>query len=223
MSLSQIEDRSVLTALDRPRTVGGLRKRLFDMVGAFALLVFLAPVMLLIALAIRILDPGPVIFGHRRIGAGDRRFQCFKFRTMVVNSKEVLQALLDSDPEARAEWEATQKLRNDPRITLLGRILRETSLDELPQLFNVLRGDMSLVGPRPIVDAEIERYGSDFDAYCRARPGITGLWQVSGRSNTSYDRRVQLDVAYVSNWSLVKDISILVKTISVVLKREGSC
>jgi exopolysaccharide production protein ExoY len=142
---------------------------------------------------------------------------------MATNSAELLQRLLQTDPAARAEWEATQKLRNDPRVTRLGRFLRETSLDELPQLFNVLRGEMSLIGPRPIVDEEVHRYTHRFEAYKRTRPGVTGMWQVNGRSNTSYASRVKFDTYYVRHWSLWLDIQILVKTVKVVMKREGSC
>jgi lipopolysaccharide/colanic/teichoic acid biosynthesis glycosyltransferase len=166
---------------------------------------------------------GPVLFGHRRLGHGGRSFKCFKFRTMVSNSNEVLQDLLARDPAAREEWNASHKLRTDPRITSFGRFLRKSSLDELPQLFNVLLGDMSLVGPRPIVTDEIARYRQYYTDYARARPGMTGLWQVSGRSNCDYDQRVQYDVTYVRDWSIAGDITILLRTIKVVFAREGSC
>jgi len=170
----------------------------------------------------KITDPGPIFFGHKRVGFDGQHFHCYKFRSMATNSAELLQKLLQSDPVAKAEWEASQKLRNDPRVTRIGRILRETSLDELPQLFNVLKGDMSLVGPRPIVDDEIPRYSHRISAYKRVRPGVTGMWQVNGRSDTSYAARVKFDSYYVRNWSVFLDVRILFKTIGVVLKRDGS-
>ena len=141
---------------------------------------------------------------------------------MVINSKEVLEQLLENDPSAKEEWDATFKLKNDPRITKIGRFLRRTSLDELPQLFNVLRGEMSLVGPRPIITAELERYNDEVDYYLLSKPGMTGLWQVSGRSDVDYETRVYLDAWYVKNWSMWNDIAILFKTISVVLKKDGA-
>jgi Undecaprenyl-phosphate galactose phosphotransferase WbaP len=192
-----------------------------DALGAGLLVLVLAPAMALIALAIR-RDGGPVFYAQRRIGLGGRHFGCLKFRTMVVNGDEVLRRHLQNDPRAAAEWANSQKLRKDPRVTGIGRLLRLTSLDELPQLFNVLRGDMSLVGPRPIVDKEIPRYRDDFAWYCAVRPGLTGLWQVSGRSDTSYARKVHLDSWYVRNWSLWDDIVILAKTIPAVLLRRGA-
>jgi Undecaprenyl-phosphate galactose phosphotransferase WbaP len=193
----------------------------FDKAAALLLLLLLTPLLLVIASIVRT-DRGPALFAHRRIGANGRRFSCLKFRTMVKDADRVLRRVLETDPAARAEWEATQKLRMDPRVTSIGRFLRDTSLDELPQLINVLRGEMSLVGPRPIVEAEIVRYGRDIDHYYDARPGMTGLWQVSGRSDTSYQRRVQLDVWYVKNWSLWHDIAILLKTIPAVLSKDGA-
>jgi len=167
-------------------------------------------------------EPGPIIFRQVRVGFSGRPFICFKFRTMCVNSEAVLAALLDADPAALAEWEARRKLVNDPRITHLGRFLRQSSLDELPQLVNILRGEMSLVGPRPIVPAEMSRYGDQLDLYLSARPGLTGAWQVSGRSDCGYDKRVQLDADYVSNWRFPTDLSILLRTISAVIERKGS-
>ena len=193
----------------------------FDLSAAFLLVLFLAPVLLAIAAAVK-MDGGPVFFAHKRIGVGGTRFGCLKFRSMVTNSAEVLEDLLARDPAAAAEWAATQKLRNDPRITRVGAVLRATSLDELPQLFNVLRLEMSLVGPRPIVDKETRHYGNNLAYYLEARPGITGLWQVSGRSDTTYAQRVQLDSWYVKNWSLWHDIAILAKTIPAVLLRRGA-
>jgi lipopolysaccharide/colanic/teichoic acid biosynthesis glycosyltransferase len=145
-----------------------------------------------------------------------------KFRSMVVNADQMLKQLLDTDPQARAEWESGFKLKNDVRVTRIGRFLRRTSLDELPQLWNVMRGEMSLVGPRPIVDEELARYGADVKYYLQVRPGMTGLWQVSGRSNTDYATRVSLDVDYVKNWSVLRDVVILFKTIRVVVKGHGA-
>jgi undecaprenyl-phosphate galactose phosphotransferase len=203
------------------RPLSRLIKALFDQLVAAALLVILAPLFLVLGWIIRA-DGGPALFGHLRIGANGQRFRCLKFRTMVPDADAVLQRILATDPRARAEWHRTHKLRDDPRVTRIGLFLRQTSLDELPQLLNVLRGEMSLVGPRPIVDAEICRYGHDIVYYYEAKPGITGLWQVSGRSNTSYDDRVKLDVWYVRNWTLWHDIAILLKTIPAVLFKRGA-
>jgi len=196
-------------------------KRSFDLAGASLLLVLLAPVLLGIAWAVR-RDGGPAIFGHERVGRNGRPFKCLKFRSMVANADEVLKALLARDADARAEWDREFKLKNDIRITPIGRLLRKTSLDELPQLMNVLKGDMSLVGPRPIVEAELERYGADVRYYLMAKPGMTGLWQVSGRNDVDYSTRVSLDVSYVREWSLRRDIGILFRTINVVLRGSGA-
>ena len=204
-----------------PAPVGGWRKQCMDRCGAAVLLVALAPLFLLLAILIR-RDGGGALYRHQRLGANGKVFPCMKFRSMVANSDSVLEQLLASDPIALAEWQATQKLRLDPRVTRVGRLLRKTSLDELPQLFNVLRGEMSLVGPRPIVRAEISRYGSEIGYYYQARPGLTGLWQVSGRSDTSYAQRVELDVQYISTWTLWRDIVIVLKTIPAVVLRKGA-
>ncbi|WP_423760104.1 sugar transferase [Burkholderia sp. NLJ2] len=206
------------------RTVGRIKqmvKRSFDLVGASLLLVVLAPALLGIAWTVR-RDGGRAIFGHERVGRNGRPFKCLKFRSMVTNADAVLKALLERDPDARAEWDREFKLKNDVRITPIGRFLRKTSLDELPQLVNVLKGDMSLVGPRPIVEAELERYGADVRYYLMAKPGMTGLWQVSGRNDTDYSTRVSLDVSYVREWSLRRDIGILFRTINVVLRGSGA-
>lgn len=202
--------------------VGGAAKRAIDIAGALAALIFLAPVMLLCAAAIAATSRGPVIFAHQRIGFGGRRFPCLKFRTMWQDADVRLGDILNMDERARREWSATQKLAADPRVTAIGRFLRTTSLDELPQLFNVLVGQMSLIGPRPIVDSEVSRYGSAFHYYVRTRPGITGLWQVSGRSTTSYGERVELDKRYASDWSLLGDLKIAAQTVVVVLQRTGA-
>jgi lipopolysaccharide/colanic/teichoic acid biosynthesis glycosyltransferase len=167
-------------------------------------------------------SPGPIFYSHRRIRKNGAFFSMWKFRTMCVNSAEVLEEYLAQHPEARAEWNNTHKLRNDPRITPIGSFLRRYSLDELPQLWNVLAGQMSLVGPRPIVAAEVEKYGNSFSCYCRVKPGLTGLWQVSGRSELSYDARVALDCEYVERWSLQKDAKILLKTFAAVVNQDGA-
>lgn len=203
------------------RPVFRILKAAIDVAIATLVLLLASPALLAIAVAIR-MDGGPALFAHRRVGTGGRHFHCLKFRTMVTDSEQVLQDALATDPELLAEWNATRKLRNDPRITRLGQFLRKTSLDELPQLINVVRLEMSLVGPRPIVDSEVAFYGDDISHYYAARPGLTGLWQVSGRSNTSYARRVQLDTWYVTNWTIWHDITVLFKTILVVLRRDGA-
>ncbi|HBV1430425.1 TPA: undecaprenyl-phosphate galactose phosphotransferase WbaP, partial [Klebsiella pneumoniae] len=190
-------------------------KRAFDIFGALAIIIVLSPLLLYISRKVK-KDGGPAIYGHERIGKGGVPFKCLKFRSMVINSKEVLTALLESDPESKKEWDETFKLKNDPRITKIGGVLRRTSLDELPQLFNVLKGEMSLVGPRPIITAELERYNEEVEYYLLSKPGMTGLWQVSGRSDVDYETRVYLDAWYVKNWSMWNDIAILFKTISVV-------
>jgi lipopolysaccharide/colanic/teichoic acid biosynthesis glycosyltransferase len=189
---------------------------------AVVALIFLAPVMAGVALAVFLQDGGPVVFAHRRIGKGGRYFHCYKFRSMAVDAEQRLAQLLASDPEARAEWEKDHKLRNDPRVTKLGAFLRKTSLDELPQLFNVLKGQMALVGPRPIVDAEVVKYGSRFSSYCAVKPGITGLWQISGRNDTSYRTRVALDSVYAKRRNLFLDSYIIAATVPAVLLRKGS-
>lgn len=198
-----------------------LIKALIDVLGASLLLVLASPVFFVIAAAVR-LDGGPALFGHCRVGEGGRAFRCLKFRTMVVDADRILQETLAMDPVRAAEWAATRKLVDDPRITRVGRFLRKSSLDEVPQLFNVLRMEMSLVGPRPIVESEAALYGDGIAQYYATIPGITGLWQVSGRSNTSYAQRVQLDVWYVNNWTIWLDMVVLFKTIPVVLGREGA-
>jgi undecaprenyl-phosphate galactose phosphotransferase len=193
----------------------------FDQIAAVTLVILLAPLLCTLAILVR-RDGGPSLFRHRRVGAGGRMFNCIKFRTMVMDADETLRKTIREDHNAAAEWAATQKLRNDPRITRIGQFLRRSSLDELPQLINVLRGEMSLVGPRPIVQAEVARYGSDIEHYYAAKPGLTGLWQVSGRSDMSYTRRVRLDVWYVRNWTLWHDIAILFKTVPAVFLQHGA-
>jgi Undecaprenyl-phosphate galactose phosphotransferase WbaP len=206
----------------RPAGLQPALKRALDILGAGALLLLTAPVFVLLALLIRA-DGGPAFYAHERVGRGGRRFGCLKFRSMVIDSQARLATLLEADPQARAEWEATRKLRDDPRVTRTGRLLRATSLDELPQLINVLRGEMSLVGPRPVIAAELAaHYGAAAEHYLSVRPGITGLWQISGRSETSYDTRVALDTQYATNLSVWTDLRILLQTPAVVLSRRGA-
>ncbi len=197
-------------------------KRALDLALASVLGLALAPLFLILAAWIKLDSPGPVFFGHRRLGLGGRPFVAWKFRTMVQDAEAVLADYLARNPDARAEWAARQKLRNDPRVTRAGRILRKFSLDELPQLWNVLKGEMSLVGPRPIVEEEVPRYGEAVRLYFRVRPGMTGLWQVSGRNDTTYAERVELDAYYVRNWSVWLDLYLLARTAWVVLTRKGA-
>jgi undecaprenyl-phosphate galactose phosphotransferase len=188
---------------------------------ATALLVALTPTLCALVIVIR-RDGGPALFRHRRIGADGRAFHCLKFRSMCINAEEMLKQHLAQNPDARQEWDKDFKLKNDPRVTRLGAFMRRTSLDELPQLLNVLKGDMSLVGPRPIVTAEVTRYGGAFASYLKCRPGITGLWQVSGRNDIDYGSRIELDARYVANWSVMNDVSILFRTFGVVMRRSGA-
>jgi exopolysaccharide production protein ExoY len=202
--------------------LGGFLKRTIDLAAAALLIVVMSPLFLFTALAIRLTTPGPVLFGHERIGLGGRSFRCWKFRTMESDADARLREHLATCPTARAEWATHRKLRNDPRVTPLGQVLREYSVDELPQLLNVIRGDMSLVGPRPVVAEELAGYGAEAKHYCAARPGITGLWQVSGRSDTEFTRRIELDAQYVRTWSLWTDLAILARTVPAVLGARGS-
>lgn len=198
--------------------LGGLSKRIMDLVIATTALVLATPVMIVVALLIKITAGGPAVFSHSRVGFGGKPFNCYKFRSMVMNSEEVLKAYLEANPDAGMEWEETHKIRDDPRVTRLGWMLRKSSLDELPQLFNIIRGDMSCVGPRPIVHDELKRYGDHAGEYLRTRPGLTGLWQVSGRSSVDYPSRVALDSQYVRNWSVWLDLTILVRTVFAVMR-----
>ncbi|WP_233996733.1 sugar transferase [Porphyrobacter sp. CACIAM 03H1] len=198
-----------------------LSRGLDILIASLALLFFL-PLFVVIAIAIKCTDPGPVFFRHRRVGLGGKTFGCWKFRSMVIDAEARLEQILCSDPEAAREWAEHQKLTNDPRVTALGNFLRRSSLDELPQLFNVLMGEMSIVGPRPIVENEAARYGQHFALYCLVRPGITGLWQISGRSDIRYFERVLLDVRYVSSRSMMRDLKIIVLTVPSVLAARGS-
>jgi exopolysaccharide production protein ExoY len=203
-----------------PHGAGRIAKRLMDMFIAVTMLLVLSPVLLMVALLVRSRMGGDIFYSQKRVGRNGKMFACYKFRTMVSNGAAVLDAHLAVNPDADKEWRENQKLTNDPRVTPLGHALRKSSLDELPQLYNVLIGDMSCVGPRPIVQSELERYGAHKAHYLSVRPGLTGAWQISGRSQLSYAERVRLDVEYVSNWTLKRDIVILVKTIPAVAKFE---
>ena len=208
-------------AAARRRIHENLAKRAIDVAGALAGLLFFMPLFLIVYLLVR-MDGGPAIFAHPRMGRDGKLFNCYKFRSMVVDADGRLAEHLARNPAARLEWEQHFKLVDDPRITTVGRALRTTSLDELPQLWNVLKGDMSLVGPRPIVTAEGARYEEHIICYYSCRPGITGLWQVSGRNDIDYESRVGLDVSYVKNWSLLLDVVIILRTIGIVITRKGA-
>lgn len=197
---------------------GGWPKRATDITLASLGVVVLAVPMLAVAILVRVTMGGPVIFRHVRVGLGGIPFECLKFRSMIAESEAVLARHLAENPDAAEEWKQTRKLKNDPRITWLGRALRMSSLDELPQLFNVLKGEMSCVGPRPIVAEELDLYGMEADKYLKSRPGLTGLWQVSGRSSLAYAERVALDATYVNDWSIWKDFEIIARTVPAMLK-----
>ncbi|MEO7029068.1 MAG: sugar transferase [Acidobacteriaceae bacterium] len=197
-------------------------KRALDVLLVLAASPFLFLLFLAVAATVRFTSPGPVLFSHRRIRKHGAFFSMWKFRTMCVDSEQVLEDHLGAHPAARVEWRQTHKLRNDPRVTRVGSFLRRFSLDELPQFWNVFQGTMSLVGPRPIVAAEVEKYGEYFADYCRVKPGLTGLWQVSGRNEVTYEKRVQLDRQYVNTWSLSGDAKILARTLSSVVNQDGA-
>ena len=197
-------------------------KRCMDILFVLLALPVLLPLLAVVSLFVKWTSPGPVFFSHRRIRKNGAFFSMWKFRTMCINSTEILDEYLKAHPEACAEWYASRKLRVDPRITPIGSFLRRFSLDELPQVWNVLTGTMSLVGPRPIVAAEVEKYADSFVCYCKVKPGLTGLWQVSGRSGISYDARVALDCEYVRTWSLTRDLVILFKTFRAVVHQDGA-
>ncbi|WP_198374083.1 sugar transferase [Neoroseomonas rubea] len=209
--------------LPRAQRLARALKRGSDIAGAMTLLFILLPPLLILIFVVR-LDGGPAFYRHTRVGLGGRPFRCVKFRTMVTAADQLLASHLATDAEAAREWSARRKLADDPRVTRIGKLLRATSLDELPQLLNVLRGEMSLVGPRPVVPEELQQhYGIQGEtAYLATRPGITGLWQISGRSDTTYQQRVALDIRYVTEWSLLLDAMILLRTIPAVLARRGA-
>jgi Undecaprenyl-phosphate galactose phosphotransferase WbaP len=205
-----------------PSRGGRLFKRTFDL----ALAILVCPALLLLTIVVALLNkatsPGPVFFGHERIGKDGRRFKAWKFRTMVMNADVLLRQHLEQQPHLQEEWERTHKLQDDPRVTTIGRYLRRTSLDELPQIWNVLRGEMTLIGPRPIVQEEVARYADAYSLYTRVRPGLTGLWQVSGRTGTTYPQRVALDSFYVRKWSVWLDLYIFLRTFRAVLTGDGA-
>ena len=194
-------------------------KRCFDLVGGIIGLILLSPAILIVAILVRIDSPGPIVFGHERVGKNDKRIKVYKFRSMYQNSQEIFDNFTE---EQKKEYYINFKLDNDPRITRVGAFIRRTSLDELPQLINIIKGDMSIVGPRPIVEKEIEKYGVYFDKFASVTPGLTGYWQANGRSDTTYDQRVQMDMYYIDNRSFLMDIKIIFKTIISVVKKEGA-
>lgn len=216
----RITDRKLIKKV---RAANGRAKRAFDFAVATLALIFLAPVFLTVAVLIKIFDPGPIFYRHTRVGRQGARFECMKFRTMRVDSEERLAHILLTDPKAAEEWQTSQKLRNDPRITALGKFLRKSSIDELPQIFNVLKNEMSIIGPRPITRAELNRYGKERRYYLLVRPGITGLWQVNGRSSTGYEKRIRYDREYLEDWSWLGEFWILLMTIPAVLNTDDAC
>lgn len=213
---------SKMTQAEITLPTGGLVKRSFDVTSATLALLFFSPIFLMIAALVKLSDKGPVFYGHSRIGHNGRIFKCLKFRTMAVNGDEILRNFLRDNPSAAEEWKATRKLKFDPRVTVVGTVLRKLSLDELPQLFNIIRGEMSVVGPRPVVDEELNLYDSFAGFYLKTRPGLTGLWQISGRNDVSYESRIAFDTQYVENWSLIGDVMIIAKTIPAVCLARGS-
>src|SRR5450432_4895243 len=210
------------SATGSPHPTGLLSKRVIDVTLAVSGIILLAPLLIICFLATVMTSAGPALFRHRRVGFNGKHFDCLKFRTMVTDAPERLNQLLESDPVAAAEWAANRKLRRDPRVTAIGDILRRSSLDELPQLFNVLRGDMSIVGPRPVTEEELYRYSGAIHAYLACRPGITGLWQVSGRSNVTYSKRVACDTFYACKWSMALDAKIVIVTIPTLLFSDSA-
>ncbi|MET0183701.1 MAG: sugar transferase [Caulobacterales bacterium] len=199
-----------------------MAKRAFDYSAALAALIMLAPALITVAALIWLHDGRAPLYGHQRVGRYGRTFRCLKFRSMIPDGGAVLQAYLEANPAAKEEWERTQKLENDPRVTPIGKFIRRTSIDELPQIWNVLIGEMSIVGPRPITRPELDRYGKERRYYLLVRPGITGLWQVSGRSETTYQARIKYDRDYLEQWSFVRDVWIIAKTVPAVLAARGA-
>jgi exopolysaccharide production protein ExoY len=222
LSTPSRSEASRIAASSNRYPIGGLLKRSFDIIASLTAIVALLPLLVGCCLVVLATSRGPVLFRHRRVGLGGREFTCLKFRTMEMDAERRLSQELARNPEARREWQANHKLKKDPRITPLGQFLRRTSLDELPQLFNVLKGDMSLVGPRPIVQDEVAKYQQHFAIYVRGRPGLTGLWQINGRNTTSYSERVAYDVDYLNNWSLARDLRIIMATTVHVVAGSGA-
>ena len=197
-------------------------KRLLDIFLILLLLPLLIPLMLILSFLVKVTSKGPVFYAHKRVGKNGKEIKCWKFRSMNINAQQMLEEILATDPVRRAEWEKDRKFVDDPRVTKFGKFLRKTSLDELPQLFNILFGDMSLVGPRPVTEPELDKYGKYKDYVLSVVPGLTGMWQVSGRSDTGYEERISFDTYYIQNWSIWLDIWILIKTVWVVLKGKGA-
>jgi exopolysaccharide production protein ExoY len=222
-SLANINGELRVSSVAYLHPVGYTTKRLIDIVLASVAIFPLAPLLIICWVATTVTSPGTAIFRHKRVGFRGESFDCFKFRTMVVDASEQLAWLLERDPVAAAEWAANRKLRYDPRITAIGAILRRSSLDELPQLFNVLRGDMSIVGPRPVTQDELNRYAKSIPEYLSCRPGVTGLWQVSGRSSTTYRKRVACDSFYARHWSIQLDLKIIIATIPALMPSDDAC
>lgn len=215
-------DTRALAARYSSGALGGVGKRTVDLLVAAVALTLLAPLFLLVAVSVKCSGPGPVFYGHKRVGLDGASFRCWKFRSMVTDGDRILSDYIANHPDEREEWETNRKLRNDPRVTRIGSVLRAYSVDELPQLINVLTGDMSIVGPRPVTEDELGLYGNAAALYLMTRPGITGLWQVSGRSDTSYVERVALDTRYVQAWSFWSDLMIILRTIPAVVSSKGS-
>ena len=213
VAIAQTDDLPTLNMRFRRPSFRPVLKRVFDVTTALAMIILFAPLFLLVAALIYMIDGGPVWFAHTRVGKNGVPFKCLKFRTMIRDADAALAHILATDPVRRAQWEYSQKMDDDPRIIpVIGHILRATSLDELPQVFNILRGDMSVVGPRPVVESELKRYGGWVKHYLSVRPGLTGPWQIGGRSDDSYEERVRKDVSYVDNWGLRSDAMIVLRT-----------
>ena len=199
-----------------------LTKRIIDILIIMFFSPIWIPLMLILAILTKITSKGPIFYGHKRIGKNHKEIKCWKFRSMCINSQEILEQILKTDPVRRAEWEKDRKFLNDPRVTKFGKFLRKTSLDELPQIFNILKGDMSLVGPRPVTEPELVKYGKYQDYVLSVLPGLSGMWQISGRSDTGYEERISFDSYYIQNWSIWLDMWILLKTVWVVLSGKGA-
>lgn len=221
MNANNVKYRETINVKSQKNFFYNFFKRLLDIIGSTLGIIIFSPIFLLVSIAIKIEDPkGKIIFGHKRVGLKGEEFKCWKFRSMVHNAEEVLSNL---SPEQKKEYSETFKLKNDPRITKVGNFIRKTSLDELPQLINILVGEMSIVGPRPIVTKELDFYGEYAQYLKTVKPGLTGLWQVSGRSDTTYEERVDLDMEYIIKRNTVLDIYIILMTVIKVIKREGAC
>ena len=212
---------SILLRLFVAPSFSDITKRMLDVGISMAIMIIFMPILVVIGICV-LVSGRPVFFSHERVGLNGKKFKCYKFRSMMPNAQELLDELLLNDPAAREEWNREFKLKNDPRVTKIGHFLRKTSLDEIPQLWNVLKGEMSLVGPRPITEKELDKYKTSARHYLKTKPGLTGLWQISGRSDISYGERVTLDRWYAKNWSVMSDLAILLKTVQVIKNRKGA-